>query len=173
MSKLLLVIDMQNDFIGGSLGTAEAKAIVNNVADKVEEYYKNGDRVIFTRDTHFENYLETQEGKFLPVPHCTKNTRGWDITAKLNVGSSYVQDKISFGSPELAQYIKGMGGIGEIELVGLCTDICVISNAIILKAFMPEVSITVDARCCAGVTKESHANALAAMKMCQINIINE
>lgn len=173
MSKLLLVIDMQNDFIDGSLGTSEALAIVNNVANKVEEYYRNGDSVIFTRDTHFENYLETQEGKYLPVKHCIKSTSGWGISAKLNVANSFVQNKISFGSIELAEHIKGLAGIREIELVGLCTDICVISNAIILKAHMPEVIITVDASCCAGVTRESHKNALSAMKMCQVNIINE
>lgn len=173
MKKLLIVIDLQNDFINGSLGSVQAQGIVNNVKDKIELYHQKGDKVIFTRDTHYDNYLDTQEGKSLPVKHCIINTDGWDITNELSFDNTVIWDKKSFGSPELAEYIRKELDIDEIELVGLCTDICVISNALILKAFMPEVKITVDASCCAGVTPESHKNALAAMKMCQINIINE
>lgn len=173
MKKILVVVDMQNDFINGSLGSAQAQGIVNNVKNKIELYNKNGDNVIFTRDTHYDNYFETQEGRSLPVKHCIINTGGWNITNELSVDNAVVWDKESFGSPELAEFIRKEPAIDEIELVGLCTDICVISNALILKGFMPEVKITVDANCCAGVTSESHKNALAAMKMCQINIINE
>jgi nicotinamidase-related amidase len=127
--------------------------------------------VIFTRDTHNEHYLTTQEGKNLPVKHCIINTDGWQISNQLNVSDSMIIDKPSFGSLELARYIDENFELDEIELVGLCTDICVISNAIILKAALPEVKITVDASCCAGVTPQSHKNALEAMKMCQINIM--
>ena len=173
MKKLLIVVDMQNDFIDGSLGSEQAQAIVENVKEKIKQYADNGDRIIFTRDTHDENYLQTQEGENLPVKHCVMNTEGWQITRKLNTGDALVFDKNSFGSPELAGYIKEELDITEIELVGLCTDICVISNALILKAFMPEIKISVDASCCAGVTPQSHQNALEAMKMCQIYITGE
>ncbi len=168
--KVLCVIDMQKDFIDGALGTNEAQAIVEAVADKIREYRKNGDRVIFTRDTHFENYSETQEGRRLPVPHCIKDTQGWQIDERLEVEDSTVIDKLTFGSLELAQMLSEGEAPEEIELVGLCTDICVISNAMLLKAAMPEVKISVDSACCAGVTVESHRNALESMKMCQIDI---
>ncbi len=168
--KVLCVIDMQNDFIDGALGTAEAVAIVDNVRDKIEEYRKNSGTVIFTRDTHYESYMDTAEGKKLPVPHCIKYSDGWQISDKLEVGDSVVIDKPTFGSVELGKYIAGLGDIEKIELVGLCTDICVISNALLLKANMPEVPICVDSSCCAGVTPESHSNALSAMQMCQIEI---
>jgi len=171
MKKLLIVVDMQNDFIDGSLGTAQAQGVVENVKAKIEQYANRGDRIIFTRDTHDESYLKTQEGKNLPVEHCIAGTEGWQISSKLNAENALVFDKKSFGSPELAAYIKGGPDIDEIELIGLCTDICVISNALILKAFLPEMKITVDGKCCAGVTPESHQNALEAMKMCQVNII--
>ena len=168
--KLLTVIDMQNDFIDGALGTKEAVAIVGSVKAKIEEYRKNGDTVIFTRDTHGEDYMNTQEGKNLPVPHCIKSTKGWEISPLLDTGDSLVIDKPTFGSKELAGYLSGVEGLTEVELVGLCTDICVISNAMLIKAFMPEVKVSVDSTCCAGVTPESHNNALDSMKMCQIEI---
>ena len=167
--KLLIVIDMQNDFIDGSLGTKEAVAIVPNVAKKIEEARGAGEIVVFTRDTHQKNYLETQEGKNLPVLHCVEGTDGWQISSKFKVGNSRIFNKPSFGSMELADYAASLDGLEEIELVGLCTGICVISNAFILKAKLPEVKISVDASCCACVTPESHKNALAAMKLCQIN----
>lgn len=169
--KVLCVIDMQNDFIDGALGTNEAVGIVDNVSDKIMEYKNNGDTVVFTRDTHYENYMETAEGKKLPVPHCIINTHGWQISDKLTVGESTVIDKPTFGSVELADYIASLDGVEKIEFVGLCTDICVISNALVLKAKLPEVPVSVDSECCAGVTPESHRNALEAMKICQIEII--
>ena len=169
--KVLCVIDMQNDFIDGALGTAEAVAIVDNVREKIDLYRKNGDMVIFTRDTHFENYMETSEGKNLPVPHCIKGSNGWQISDKLEVGESTVIDKPTFGSIELAEYMASLDSVEEIEFVGLCTDICVISNVLLLKAKLHETPISVDSSCCAGVTPQSHNNALEAMKMCQIKII--
>ena len=168
--KVLCVIDMQNDFIDGALGTKEAEAIVGKVSEKIEADRKNGDTVIFTRDTHFDNYISTQEGTNLPVPHCIKDSEGWQISSRLTVGDSTVIDKPSFGSLELGDHVAGLEDVEAIELIGLCTDICVISNAMILKAKLPETKITVDSQCCAGVTPESHINALGAMKMCQIEI---
>lgn len=168
--KALIVIDMQNDFIDGALGTKQAEAIVGNVSEKTAAYRKNGDTVIFTRDTHGEDYMNTQEGKNLPVPHCIKGTDGWQISSALDVADSLVIDKPTFGSKELSEYLSGVEGLTEVELVGLCTDICVISNAMLIKAFMPEIKVSVDSACCAGVTPESHNNALSSMKMCQIEI---
>ena len=168
MQKTLIVIDMQNDFIDGSLGTAEAVAIVDNVKEKIDEYKAAGNEIIFKRDTHFENYLDTPEGKKLPVMHCVKGTSGWEISEKLCTEGCDIIDKPSFGWTKWNER-----SFEEIELVGLCTDICVISNALILKAFFPEAEITIDASCCAGVTPETHNAALAAMKMCQINVIGE
>ncbi|MDR0551630.1 MAG: cysteine hydrolase [Spirochaetaceae bacterium] len=169
--KLLLVIDMQNDFIDGALGTKEAPLIIGALQKKIEEYKKAKNPIIFTRDTHGKNYLNTQEGKNLPVEHCIKGTAGWQITSKLDTEGCTILDKPSFGSLELARYImEHYADIEEIEAAGLCTDICVISNAMILKAALPETPITVDANCCAGVTPQSHKNALEAMKMCQIRI---
>lgn len=175
MNNLLLVIDMQNDFIDGSLGTKEAREIVSNVVNKIKNYQGN---VIFTRDTHTKEYLNTMEGKHLPVVHCVKDTNGWQLNSEIEEIAkemkSVIIDKPSFGSLELAEEIKKLHGnksIDEIELIGLCTDICVISNALILKAAFPECKITVDSSCCAGVTKESHQNALEAMKMCQVSVI--
>ena len=165
--KFLIVVDMQNDFISGSLGSEDAKGIVNNVKEKIKNF--NG-KVIFTRDTHYENYLETQEGKNLPVKHCVINTKGWEICDELKEYADDVVNKITFGSTKLPDILKNYD-IEEIELCGLCTDICVISNAMILKAAFPEVKITVDSTCSAGVTKESHNTALNAMKAVQINII--
>ena len=172
--KLLVVIDMQNDFISGALGTPEAQAIVSNVKNKIEEYTNNSSNaVIYTRDTHDENYLETQEGKNLPVPHCMRGTDGWQIADGLYIDGSTVVDKTTFGSNWLPTYIISnyRNRIESIEVIGLCTDICVISNVMVLKAFMPEVPIIVDSSCCAGVTPESHKNALEAMKMCQIKVV--
>ncbi len=168
MKKTLIVIDMQNDFIDGSLGTAEAVAIVGNVKAKIDEYRQAGNEIIFTRDTHGEDYLNTPEGKKLPVVHCVKGTKGWEISDRLCTEGCEIIDKPSFGYTEWSRY-----SFDEIELAGLCTDICVISNALILKAFFPEAEITVDASCCAGVTPDTHNAALAAMKMCQINVIGE
>ena len=168
--KILIVVDMQNDFIDGALGTKEAVAIVPAVKTKIEEYRSMNNQVVFTYDTHQSNYLETQEGKNLPVVHCVENTEGWQISDKLEVAQSKVFKKPSFGSLELAEYVATISDLEEIELVGLCTDICVISNAFILKAKLPEVKISVDSKCCAGVSPESHLNALNAMKMCQINV---
>lgn len=169
--KILIVVDMQNDFIDGALGTKEAEKIVANVKEKIDTYRSNNDEVIFTRDTHFENYLETQEGKNLPVKHCIKDTFGWQISSKLDVADSVVIDKPTFGSTKLMEYLLSKQNISEIQLVGLCTDICVISNAFLLKAALPEVLISVDSRCCAGVTPESHNRALESMKTCQIMVI--
>ena len=171
--KLLIVIDMQNDFIDGSLGTKEAVAIVPNVAKKIAKARAAGETVVFTRDTHQSNYLKTQEGKNLPVLHCVEGSDGWQISSKLEVGDSRIFDKPSFGSMELADYAATLNDLKEIELVGLCTGICVISNALILKAKLPEVKSTVDASCCACVTPESHKTALSAMKLCQIKVIGE
>ena len=166
--KFLIVVDMQVDFIAGALGSKDAKAIVNNVLEKVKNF---DGKIIFTRDTHFENYSETQEGTKLPVPHCIKDTEGWQICDELLPFAKTVVDKVAFGSVELPNIIEGFGEpIDEIELCGLCTDICVISNAMILKASFPETKISVDAPCCAGVTKESHLTALNAMKAVQIEI---
>ena len=171
MKKLLIVVDMQTDFVTGALGTKEAQAIVPMVAEKIKKAKEDGTDVIFTLDTHEENYLDTQEGKQLPVPHCIKNTEGWMLVPQLRplAGGCMSVEKPTLGSTRLA-HIVGKAGYDEIELIGLCTDICVISNAMILKASVPETPISVDASCCAGVTPESHANALAAMKMCQITI---
>ncbi len=171
MKKILIVIDMQVDFVDGSLGTKEAIAILPNVKKKIESF--DGE-VIFTRDTHYENYLETQEGRNLPVVHCVKDTNGWQIHPELSdLVGTYIYDKVTFGGKDLPALISNIadGEDFSITLIGLCTDICVISNAMLLKAFYPEVSISVDANCCAGVTIESHNNAIEAMKMCQIEIV--
>lgn len=170
MKRTLIVIDMQNDFIDGALGTKEAQAIVPNVKKKIEEYKARGDEIIFTRDTHYTDYLNTNEGKHLPVEHCIKDTLGWQISEELDTEGRPCIDKESFGFI----YWDMLGDdIESIEVVGLCTDICVVSNALILKATFPEINITVNASCCAGVTPESHQAALTTMKMCQINVINE
>ncbi|MCL2712060.1 MAG: cysteine hydrolase [Methanomassiliicoccaceae archaeon] len=172
MKKLLIVVDMQNDFINGSLGTPQAQRIVPRVKTKIAEYKKNGNKVVFTRDTHHDDYLEKQEGKCLPVVHCVEGTHGHEITNKLDTDGCTVIDKPTFGSPKLAVTI-GAEGLDEIELCGLCTDICVISNALIIKANNPETKITVDAGCCAGTTEEGHKAALLIMKTCHVNVIGE
>lgn len=172
--NVLLVVDMQNDFIDGALGTKEAVAIVPKVIDKIKGFQG---KVIATRDTHFENYLETQEGKKLPVAHCIKGTNGWQIQKEIEaLLPEEPIDKLTFGSMELGERLCQMAETEPIEtvtLIGLCTDICVISNAMIVKACLPEVLVQVDASCCAGVTPESHHQSLQAMKMCQIEILNE
>ena len=167
--KLLVVVDMQNDFITGSLGSKEAVSILPDVAAKIAGYKGRGDDVIFTRDTHGADYLETQEGKRLPVVHCVEGTVGHAVTDCLDTAGCRVFDKPSFGSLELAE-LAAAGNYDEIELCGLCTDICVVSNAIIFKARMPETKIRVDVSCCAGVTGESHRAALLTMKMCQVEV---
>ena len=166
--KFLIVVDMQNDFISGSLGSSHAQAIVQNVVKKVKNF--DGE-IIFTRDTHGEEYMQTQEGKKLPVPHCVKGTKGWQVCDELQPFVKTAVDKITFGSIDLPPILEGYNApIDEIELCGLCTDICVISNAMLLKAYFPETKITVDSSCCAGVTPESHQTALDAMRAVQIEI---
>ena len=170
--KVLCVIDMQNDFIDGALGSEEAKAIVSRVKEKIALYRKNGDRIIFTRDTHGENYLDTAEGKNLPVPHCIKGTYGWEISSVFDTEGCEIIDKPTFGSYELAEMVAQTENLEAVELLGLCTDICVISNAMLIKAKVYETPVTVDGTASAGVTPESHRNALESMKMCQINVID-
>ena len=173
--KVLVVVDMQNDFIDGSLGTPEARAIVPNVKKKIEEYDANGDMIIYTRDTHFDGYLDSKEGQKLPVEHCVLETPGWqihkDLLEPIFYTNRYVIDKYTFASSGLPAMIRCFKNIDEIELVGLCTDICVVSNALLLKAYFYDThEISVDATCCAGVTPESHEAALKTMEMCQINV---
>jgi len=171
MQKVLIVVDMQNDFIDGALGTSEAVAIVPNVKKKIEEFEGT---VLFTRDTHESYYLNTQEGRNLPVPHCIRESHGWEIREELDkLRKTKPIDKETFGSSELGGILCDLNEEDEIEtitFVGLCTDICVISNVMIAKAFLPEVPIIVDARCCAGVSVKSHENALKAMEVCQIKV---
>lgn len=172
MKELLVVVDMQTDFVDGALGTGEAQSIVENVVSKVKSAKECGKDIIFTMDTHQENYLDTQEGKHLPIVHCVKGSKGWGIVPQLQelTQGCKIIEKPSFGSIELAHSVS-KEQYERIELIGLCTDICVISNAMILKASLPEAKIFVDAKCCAGVSQESHQNALEAMKMCQIEVI--
>ena len=170
MKKLLVVIDMQNDFINGALGTKEAEAIVDNVVAKLKEYPK--DCIYATKDTHTNEYMQTQEGKFLPVLHCVEGTEGWEFPEKIAkaLEGAVIVNKNTFGSQALADmlYFETLGQDQvEIELIGLCTDICVVSNAILIKTRLPEVTVIVDASCCAGVTPESHEAALTTLKMCQ------
>ena len=173
MKKILVVVDMQKDFVDGALGSKEAVAIVPNVVNKIKDF--EGD-IFVTYDTHFENYMDTNEGKNLPVPHCIKGTDGWELNeevAKALANRKYTPvEKITFGSVDLPGLVGKAAGdeAFTVELVGLCTDICVVSNALLLKANFPEVNIAVDAACCAGVTVESHEAALTTMKMCQIEV---
>lgn len=176
MKHILVVVDMQNDFVDGALGSKEAEAIVSGVAQKIRAF--SGD-IFVTFDTHFENYMETSEGKKLPVPHCIKGTDGWLLhpaVASALAGKAFTRvEKNTFGSMDLPGLIRVSAGGApfSIELIGLCTDICVVSNALLLKAAFPEAPICVDAACCAGVTPETHRAALATMKSCQIDVINE
>lgn len=172
MNRVLVVVDMQNDFIDGSLGTKEAEAIVPAVVDRINNW---DGMIVATRDTHTADYLNTQEGRLLPVEHCIKETEGWQINAEvqsaLKEKNAQIIDKPSFGSLELAD-LMAKEQPDEIMLIGLCTDICIVSNALILKATLPEVPMYVDASCCAGVTVEKHLAALETMKSCQIQTIN-
>ena len=165
MKKTLIVVDMQKDFIDGALGTKEAVAIVANVKNKIAEYRANGDEIIFTRDTHQADYLNTNEGKHLPVVHCVEGTEGWQIPEELQVPDAVYINKPTFGYLNWKEY-----DLEDVELVGLCTDICVVSNALLIKALYPEIKVSVDASCCAGVTPESHEAALLTMKMCQVEV---
>ena len=177
--KILVVVDMQNDFIDGALGSKEAEKIVDNCVSKVKEAFNNNDTVIFTRDTHYEDeYMNTEEGKNLPVPHCIHDSIGWCISpAFRNYETNSIRiDKETFGSRLLGERIAEMAkknNITQVELIGLCTDICVISNALLVKAFNPNIPIYVDASCCAGVTPESHDTAIKAMESCQIHVTNK
>ncbi|MGF6376619.1 nicotinamidase/pyrazinamidase [Clostridiales Family XIII bacterium PM5-7] len=170
--RILLVIDMQNDFVTGALENEEAKKIVGDIEVSIKKNIEEGNSVLFTRDTHGDDYMDTQEGEFLPVPHCIKDTEGWEIIDQLNAYANEENtfDKPSFGATNLPKWIEEkINGIpAEIELCGVCTDICVISNALILKAAFPETKVSVCGKLCAGVTPESHANALEAMKPCQV-----
>ena len=173
MEKVLIVVDMQNDFIDGALGTAEAVAIVPHAVEKIKNF--NG-KIYCTLDTHTEDYLQTSEGRHLPVVHCVRETNGWQLNPKIAAAvenRAEMIEKPTFGSVKLAEILAKKaadGEIAEIELIGLCTDICVVSNALLLKAAMPEMAIKVDSSCCAGVTPHSHEAALATMKMCQIEV---
>lgn len=179
MKKMLIVIDMQNDFITGALGTPQAVSVVDAVAKKISEYQESGQTIIFTMDTHSGEYLSTQEGRNLPVEHCMKGTEGWELHPQIKKlagkGQYKVYEKGAFGSDDLAFDLSSgvYAGMEQIELVGVATDICVLTNAILAKTFMPEALIVVDAACCAGVTPQSHQTALAAMKPVQITIVNE
>ncbi len=172
MRKILAVVDMQNDFIDGSLGTKEAEGIVDRVVEEIGKYETKD--IFATRDTHPENYLETQEGKNLPVVHCVKGTPGWELNEKVAaaLGTAEIIDKPTFGSRVLTEKIAAIAAEEEIEvtLIGLCTDICVVSNALLIKAFLPEIPVKVVASCCAGVTPASHEAALTTMQMCQVKI---
>lgn len=175
MKHILIVVDMQKDFVDGALGTSEAAAIVENVAKKIKEFDGN---IFVTYDTHFENYMDTAEGKKLPVPHCIKGTSGWELNESISDALSDKKytavEKVTFGSTKLPELVEQAAGKDDFDivLVGLCTDICVVSNALILKANFPEKEIYVDSTCCAGVTVDTHNAALATMKMCQINVVN-
>lgn len=187
--KVLVLVDLQNDFIDGALGSSEAQAIVPKVVEKIKNYEdKNNTLLLFTKDTHYDDYMETLEGKMLPVPHCIENTSGWSINKEISKAAKdeeflgYSSKKIiksriyknTFGSDVLQDLLnKEKDNIEEIEFIGLCTDICVLSNVIMARMTLPNTKITVDASCCAGVTPEKHKAALEAMKSCQIEIINE
>ena len=173
MKKVLVVVDMQNDFVDGSVGSTYAKAIVDNVVNKIENF---DGYIIATYDTHYENYMQTSEGKQLPVPHCIKGTEGWELNEKVKNAlerKGYTSiEKITFGSIDLPDTVKSLVGDEDfsIELIGLCTDICVVSNALLLKASFPEVDISVDSSCCAGVSQVTHYAAIDTMRCCQINV---
>lgn len=166
MKKTLIVVDMQNDFIDMALGTPEAVAIVPKVKEKILAYQAAGHEIIFTRDTHGPEYLTTPEGRKLPVEHCIRGTKGWQIADGLYVEGAKIIDKPNFGWPHWAAE-----ELEDVELIGLCTDICVVSNALIIKATFPDAQVSVDAACCAGVTPATHDAALATMKMCQIDVL--
>ena len=166
MKKLLIVVDMQKDFITGALGTPEAAAIVSRVKELVE----GAEEVVYTADTHYANYLQTREGRLLPVPHCIKGTAGWEILPEVYKKGAKVFEKPTFGSLELMEYVKA-GGYAEITLCGVCTDICVVSNALLIKAALPEAEVRVVSSACAGVTPEKHVAALETMRSCQVSVL--
>ncbi len=168
--EYLIVVDMQKDFVDGALGTKEAVAILPKVKEKIDAYAKRGGQIIFTRDTHGADYLSTNEGKHLPVPHCVQNTPGWQIYEGLWVDGAQLINKPTFGFLDWKQYILKTEDL-TIELIGLCTDICVVSNALILKAAFPEATVQVDSAACAGVTPQTHAAALETMNMCQVHVL--
>ena len=178
MKHILIVVDMQNDFVDGVLGSPEAVAILPAVTDKIKGHEG---KIIFTRDTHGEDYMNTREGKYLPVPHCIEGTKGWEIkdevwSAAKGKPSVEIIDKPTFGSTRLSELLIQLHEQGLVEtvtLIGVCTDICVISNAMLIKAALPEIDVVVDAACCAGVTPQSHENALSAMAVCQIIVENK
>ena len=172
MKELLIVVDMQNDFVTGVLGSAEARAILPKLKQKIDGARTAGKTIVFTRDTHGADYLSTQEGRNLPVPHCIRGTEGWQIVEGLCLKGDRVFDKPTFGSLSLAEFIRD-GEFGRVEFVGVCTGICVISNALCLKAALWETPIGVRPSCCAGVTPESHNNALSALQMCQIDLLGD
>lgn len=169
IKKVLIVVDMQKDFVYGALRNEDAIAIIDNVNKKIAQYRAAGYVVIFTRDTHEKNYLSTKEGRHLPVEHCIKGTAGWNIISEIDVKDDKVIDKPTFGSMELLDHVATLD-VDKLELIGVCTGICVISNAMLLKAKFPEKEIIVDSKCCACVTPASHKNALEAMKMCHITV---
>lgn len=174
MKHFLIVVDIQKDFVDGALGTAEAVNIIDNAVSKINSF--DGE-IIVTYDTHTEEYLQTSEGRNLPVEHCIKGTVGFELNEKvanaLKNRDYAIVEKPTFGSTELPEIIKKIanGEDFDVTLIGLCTDICVVSNALILKANFPEKTIRVDSSCCAGVTPETHNCALATMKMCQIEVL--
>lgn len=171
MNKVLIVVDMQNDFVTGVLGTKEARVIVPNIQKKIKEYKDRGDQAIFTMDTHGKKYMDSLEGKYLPVPHCIKHTEGWKFISELYMEDCKKILKYTFGFRNWKRFIDE--DVTEIELCGVCTDICVVSNALILRAIYPDMVIKVDASCCAGVTPEKHKAALETMKSCQIDVYGE
>lgn len=177
---VLVVVDMQNDFVSGALGTNEAFDIVPYVVGRVVDGLGRGEKILFTRDTHSPDYLQTQEGRKLPVPHCIRGSEGWEIIPQLREYAAQPIDKPTFGSTALGQLLKaqdedlrrqGKPGVEKVTLIGVCTDICVLSNALLIKAFLPETEIVVEAACCAGVTPQSHETALCAMAACQITVL--
>ena len=172
MKKVLIVVDMQNDFVSGSLANPAAEAIIPKIAEKIKSYMSNEDKVIFTRDTHTANYLSTPEGQKLPVKHCINGTNGWLVVDELNHPECTHINKPTFGYPYWGS-CEELWDADVVELVGTCTSICVLSNAVIIKTLYPNIDVLVDANCCACVTPESHKAALLAMKMCQINVYND
>ena len=171
--KVLVAVDIQNDFVTGSLGTKEAQAIVPGAVEKIRTF--NG-MVIYTRDTHGENYLDTEEGRHLPIPHCIRDTEGWQLIRQLDMfPKERIFDKSTFGSIQLGEFLRDLHhkkSLESVTVIGLCTDICVVSNALLLKTFLPETEIIVDASCCAGVTPDSHRKALDTMIQCHITVEN-
>ena len=176
MKRVLIAVDLQNDFIDGALGTKEAEAIVDNAVAKIKSYNGEDDIVIATMDTHQENYMDTAEGHHLPVVHCIDGTKGWEINSKVQKALDEVDAEVickpTFGSMQLVERLEELSVKNdlEIELIGLCTDICVVSNVLILKALLPDTEIYVDDRCCAGLSEEAHNAALLTMNQCQVNV---